>query len=350
MTCLGELSIRRRWWQCFCAAEPGSCLCDTLLGIAGRFSKLLQRKLCFVAADMSFARTREQLIELLGVTLAEEAIRQCAESHGRHMQGWQSTDQATCDTFATTEGELEFLVDAGKVNTRERGWRDLKIGCFQKRPLGPPATAADWAKRELPEATSRVAFAGIASAKRFRASWRGWAGQLGIRWTRELHALGDGARWIWRSLESQLGGCRQTLDVFHALEHLADAGRKLYGEETPEAKEFLERGRPLLLEKGWAGVTELMGHEITRSDTPARRQILEKMLGYFSQHVGRMNYAANLQEGRAIGSGPIEGWAKTLGLRLKARGARWRQTNADAMATAGCVRHTPQWAAYWSQN
>ena len=39
---------------------------------------------------------------------------------------------------------------------------------------------------------------------------------------------------------------------------------------------------------------------------------------------------------------------KTLGLRLKARGARWRKRNAVGMSALGCVRHSSQWSSYWA--
>ncbi|CAN5861714.1 hypothetical protein BH23PLA1_BH23PLA1_31230 [soil metagenome] len=39
------------------------------------------------------------------------------------------------------------------------------------------------------------------------------------------------------------GSCHQVLDIYHAAEHVADAGKGLYGEGTPEAAAWLERGR-----------------------------------------------------------------------------------------------------------
>ena len=80
-----------------------------------------------------------------------------------------------------------------------------------------------------------------------------------------------------------------------------------------------------------------------------RRKATEKLIGHFSKHTKRLNYAERLQAGRAIGSGQVEGKAKTLGLRLKARGARWKLRNVGPMASLVCVRHSPQqWAAYWA--
>jgi hypothetical protein len=44
----------------------------------------------------------------------------------------------------------------------------------------------------------------------------------------------------------------------------------------------------------------------------------------------------------------VEGQAKTLGLRLKRRGARWHKRNVKPMASLVCVRHSSQWETYWT--
>src|SRR6187399_2404666 len=86
-----------------------------------------------------------------------------------------------------------------------------------------------------------------------------------------------------------------------------------------------------VLADGWVGVCQYVGGELGREDTPARRAALDGLIGYMKNHVGRMAYRSRLAEGRSIGSGLIEGQVKTLGLRLKARGARWVERNAERM-------------------
>ena len=83
-------------------------------------------------------------------------------------------------------------------------------------------------------------------------------------------------------------------------------------------------------------------------ESERRRKATENLIGYFSKHVGRLNYAERLQSGRAIGSGKVEGQAKTLGLRLKARGARWKLSNVGPMASLVCVSNSSQREVYWS--
>jgi len=326
---------------------PGAYHADASLGIDGSLSPLLQEKACLLAADVSFGKTREHIKSLLGVAVSGETIRMSCERNAAKMARWQASETDSADTFAKAEGGWEFTVDAGKVNTRENGWRDLKIAVAQKRPAAEAATADAWRSRELPAAQARVMWAGIATSKRFHRNWKARLKRLGLRAMSGLHVLADGASWIWKSTEDQLGGSHQTLDIYHACEHIADAGKALHGEGTQAASAFFERGRSLLLSEGWTGICRVIGEEYAREDTPPRRAILEQLTRYFLSHMRRLEYAKNLAEGKAIGSGVVEGAAKTLGLRLKARGARWKVKNARAMAALVCVRNGQEWSNFW---
>lgn len=350
MSALGGIPIRRRYWQCRCGTTTGAYAADDVLGLDGRYSRTLQKHACRLGADTSFATTREHLRELLGVRVSAETLRAIVEGHGQAMQRFQPKDAVTAQTFRKAAGEVEFAVDAGKVNTREEGWKDLKIAVIQKRESGQPAKPSEWERQRLPAATVVLAFAMIATSKVFRRSWRSRLRHLGVVSCASVHALGDGASWIWKSVQRVLTGCVQTLDFFHACEHLSRAATGVFGEGTAAAKEAFERGRTLLVEKGWAGVcvwvSELLSVE-EESQRERRRPVTDRVVRYFCQHGGRLNYAERLASGRAIGSGTVEGQAKTLGLRLKRRGARWRKANVRPMASLVCVRHSSQWDAYW---
>jgi hypothetical protein len=278
-TCLGRVALRRRWWGSRCACSPGGYHADAALGLDGGLSPRLQRKACRLAADLSFATTREHLVELLGVSPAAETIRACCERQAGRIASWQGRETASAEAFRQAEGGWEFAVDAGKVNTREAGWRDLKIAVAQRRPTAKPAAPEEWESRELPSATARVMWADISAARRFRRSWHARLRRLGLPAMARLHVLGDGATWIWKAAGRALTGCRQTLDIYHACEHIAAAGKRLYGEGTAEAAAFHEHGRELLLNGGWAGVCRLIGEELERDDTPPRRAALDRLLG-----------------------------------------------------------------------
>ena len=348
--------MKRRYWQCRCGAA-GAYAADDMLGLEGRFSKTVQKHCCRLAADVSFAATSEHLREMLGVRLAPGTARALVEGHGRAMAAFQPRDEATARDFRQAKGDVEFAVDAGKVNTREAGWKDLKIAVISKREAAAPRTPAQWQQERLPAATMVIAFAMIATAQAFRRCWRGTLRRLGVTAFAALHALGDGASWIWKAVNRALTGCTQTLDIYHGSECLSRCAQAIFGEGTAAATMAFERGRQLLLHDGWHGVCAWVGELLPPPETveataevERRRPATDRLIGYFAKHANRLDYRERLASGRAIGSGAVEGQAKTLGLRLKARGARWKLANVRPMASLVCVRHSSQWDTYWSRN
>lgn len=352
MSAVGEVTLRRRYWSCCCGSD-GSYAADALLGVEGqRYTRTVQQHCCRLAADSSFASTSEHLHEMLGIDVCAETVRTTVERRGRQMARFQASDRVSELAFQQAAGEVEFTTDAGKVNTREEGWKDLKIAVIAKRQAGQPTAAADWKTQRLPAATVVLAFAMIATAKEFRQLWRPRLSRLGVKCMASVHVLADGAGWIWKAVRRSLTGCEQTLDFFHGCQHLGKCSQAIFGEGTSEAKAAYQRGRGLLASGGWGGVCQWVGELLGIADEgecERRRKATERLVGYFGKHVVRLDYAKRLQGGQAIGSGQVEGKAKTLGLRLKFRGARWKKANVPAMAALVCVRHSSQWQSFWAQ-
>jgi hypothetical protein len=348
---VGDVAFKRRYWKCVCG-EGGAYAADALLGVEGeRYTKTVQKHCCRLAADLSFALTSENMNEMLGVDLAPETVRTMVEGHGKEMAGFQATDTASEKAFQEAKGEVEFTIDAGKVNTREEGWKDLKIGVISKREAGEPTTVDNWKKQRLPMATIVLAFAMIAPVKEFRKNWKSRLVRLGVKCMASVHVLADGASWIWKAVNRVLTGCVQTLDFYHACQHLSKCAQRIHGEGTSEAKAAYKQGRSLLARQGWAGVCQWVAELLNVTDEKEqerRRKATDRLITYFSKHTNRLNYAERLGAGRAIGSGQVEGEAKTLGLRLKRRGARWNKVHVQPMASLVCVRHTSQWEPYWA--
>lgn len=351
VTAVGVLTVTRRYWQCPCGADGGYAA-DAVLGLDQRVSRVVQKHCCRLAADVSFAKAAEHLREMLGVRLAPETIRTVVAEHGRAMARFQPRDAVTARAFAGAKGGVEVAIDAGKVNTREHGWKDLKIAVVSKREAGEPAAPQRWHQEDrLPAPTAAVAWAMIAASKVFRKTWAPSLRRLGVTAFADVHALGDGAGWIWKSVDRVLPGCTQTLDIYHANERLSGCAQRVFGEGTAGATAAFERGRELLLRDGWSGVCAWVAELLTvenPEELTRRQKATEKLVGYFAKHTTRLNYRACLTRGRAIGSGAVEGQAKTLGLRLKARGARWCKKNVRPMASLVCVRNSMQWEPYWA--
>src|SRR5580698_8899203 len=136
--------------------------------------------------------------------------------HGRAMAAFQPKDEVSSAIFREAKGKVEVAVDAGKVNTREEGWKDLKMAVISKRESGEPATPDQWEEDRLPAPTVALSCAMIGKSKVFRRAWAPALRRLGVSCFADVYGLGDGGNWIWKSFDRALPGCIQTLDIYHA--------------------------------------------------------------------------------------------------------------------------------------
>jgi len=116
------------------------------------------------------------------------------------------------------------------------GWHEVTVG--RAAPLGP-ATRTDHrsGRTYLAWGTATIC-AGLEGAEEcwWRVAVTAWRAGLGQQ-TRRVVVRGDGAEWIWNRAAHVLGGpgvtVGEVLDIFHAYEHLWDAGRAVF--DTPDA-------------------------------------------------------------------------------------------------------------------
>lgn len=346
MTALGAVTLDRTYFTCR-TCGLGGYRADGHLGLEGFLSRQATRLICLLGGQHSFAASERLLAECCGWHISDERIRQSCYAESARINGFRTESLAVPKAFAEAAGDFEFQTDAAKVNTIG-GWRDMKIGIFARRERGKPATPADWDKRILPVPTARVAFAAIETIDDFAPRWSEWAVRLGIKDLTSITVLGDGAEWIWNAASRQFPDCHQVLDIYHAAEHIADAARRRFGEGTPEADSWLDRGRRLLLSDGWAGFCDHLGQTLELENGLEGRAALDELTSYFAVHTERLNYCHRLYTGQSIGSGMVEGAAKNLiGRRLKQTGARWDVDNVNRMAELCCLTYSDHWDLYW---
>jgi hypothetical protein len=128
----------------------------------------------------------------------------------------------------------------------------------------------------------------------------------------------------------------------------ADGAKALFGEGTDQAKKATDRGRQLLLEDGYGGVTNWIGELSAEMPTDADGAALGPVLNYFASHQGRLNYALRLRRGQSIGSGLVEGTIKQMiNLRMKQTGARWKLEHVGPFVELRALAAGPEWNSFW---
>jgi len=327
--------------------EQGDFGGDRLLGIDGYLTAGARRMVCLAGVRLAFAPAEQLLSELAGWQLDDETIRRHCHAEAARARATRDA-RATAEAFAAAPGDVEVQIDAGKVNTGE-GWRDVKVATFARRQRGEPARVADWDQRPLPVPAVRSVVAAIEEESTFGERCGGEAQRLALTDPGACTVLADGAEWIWNLAARQFPGAAGLLDVFHGVEHLAEAARRVFGEGTPAAHLQTEQARTHLLADGYACVTDWVG--TIRGQIPAGGDgaALGSVLNYFAHHQDRLSYALRLRRGQSIGSGLIEGSIKQLlNRRLKQTGARWKAAHVGPFVELGALANGPEWQAFWN--
>ncbi len=149
--------------------------------------------------------------------------------------------------------------------------------------------------------------------------------------TATLQAVADGAKENWRIVEeiARELGCdvEETLDYFHAVEHLSN-GLKADGATAEELATWR-----LVLRDDPDGVERVI-EELAVRVSESGRVGVEGELGYFVRQAHRTEYAAVAAANRPIGSGVQEAACKTLvAERMKRSGMSWRRPGGQAILT-----------------
>jgi hypothetical protein len=299
-------------------------------------------------ASWSFDGSAKFLKELCGLSVSDNTVREVCQQESKAMANWQRNALEAHAPFRQASGDIEFSTDGTSVNTWE-GWREMRLGIFSKRHRGPSATPADWDDRKLPSPHVRVAFAAIENSERFGSRWGQWVGRLGIQDVAKITVLADGAGWIWQQAAMHFPGAAGVLDIYHALEHVADVAKAVYGETTARCQRWIDSIRMALLSGGWPTVRQRLRAAWLRTKKRSHRKLLQSLSRYLGKHPWHLGYAQRLAEGRSIGSGQVEGACKhMIGRRLKQTGARWRVRRVNRMANLCALMYSDHWNAYWT--
>jgi hypothetical protein len=167
-----------------------------------------------------------------------------------------------------------------------------------------------------PPETSPVAFGATVQAE---------ARRRGMGRAKYVYLVMDGALWLWELAEDRFARAIKTLDFHHARDHLWALANSLHGEDTPEAKAWVQ---PLLrsLRKGRENqvvhqLEALLQNQSQR--TPESQDLIEREVKFFVKHRDHLHYQAMERAGAPRGSGAVESLGKQLQQRLRGCGQIW---------------------------
>lgn len=353
---MGEVEYKRAYY--WSKERGGYAPFDQKLGLdGGNLSPWLKEGVTLLGAGIPFAKAEKVFEEITAERVSHETIQEVSQKAGEEIEkeekekaqeAWEVFEGPSCaDVEYGREEEskggdgwkkyhqervgdpprrLFIQVDGGRLQTREEGWKEAKVALF--------FTEEDVAqiskdRRELIRKEYVATLEGIDQFEKLV-----WLG--GLRWgalsAGEVILIGDGSSWIWERIASLFVDCTQILDWAHAVEHLWDVGKILYGEGTSRTERWVKQKESLLWEGKVEDVIDSLEKLKRKQRNPQRRKALQDLIRYYTNNKDRMNYALYREKGLPVGSGGIESGIKNVvNLRMKGCGMRWNKERAEAM-------------------
>jgi hypothetical protein len=351
---VGAMSVARRYYACRSCGRTYTPWDDWAGVGAIRVTDHARRVIVTVATAWSFDRAAAKLAEVCAMKLSDDTIERVCQDEGERARKWLrggggGGGNELVEAFTKAAGEPEFYSDGLTVNTTG-GWREMRLNLLQKRRRAAPVTPARWKDRVLPEPTVRLASCAIADSRLTGAMWAQWSGRMGLDDSTDLSVLGDGAAWIWEQARLRLSPDAQwCVDVYHVSEHLHACAKAMFGEgpAAAAARSWAEDRLTELIELAGPRFLRRLDERIASCPDPGHAGAMAALRTYLAGNRDRMWYARRLAEGKAIGSGAIEGACKKIGARLKLNSARWRVRRAERFGALLCLEYTDQTAGYW---
>jgi hypothetical protein len=338
LTAAGELRLSRNYHYCK-PCRHGFCPRDLELGLPseGEVSSAMERRILDFGVNTSFEAAAERWSVHYPRAISSNLVRRVVDRVGRRAEAAHSELTLQCAALPTPEALPRMVVvgdDGSMLNTREQGWKEAKVAVvaasngFEQAQTSRELRDARYVAVLGGQGEFRNALAAALAAAR--------ADEVGrVVW------LGDGAREIWTLASELCPFAVQVLDFMHAVQHGAECGRVLLGDDPAASSLWLTRLRQLLDSSSpEAAIRELMDC-LPLTSTEEEVAALDGVIGYYRSNEARMRYAEFRERGLPIGSGIVESAHKhVLQSRMKQAGQRWSLKRARRMARLRAVYRT----------
>lgn len=190
--------------------------------------------------------------------------------------------------------------------------------------------------------------------------------RLGLHRAETLLVIADGAHWIWNGIKEHFSSLEvkfvEILDYWHAVEHLWELSRALFGQGTQLAAIWVSERKSELLQGKQVAFFVALEQAINlarRSKTEFRieragkkitlQDLAQEALTYFRNNESRIQYHEFLAKGYLIGSGAMEGACKHLVKeRVHRSGMRWLPDGCMSVLRNRALIKSGDWDAFWS--
>jgi hypothetical protein len=358
---VGSFPLDRAYYHCR-SCGTGTVPWDETLGLSRQtLTPGAREVVCIAGAVDSFGESADVVLKkLAGLRVSESTVERTSEAVGHDIGQrlaagatfgagalWPWHKDAEGKTCAYVSLDLTGLGMQGPGGAAAEG-RMAAVGMIYN-PV--PEDPTRWSRPRVTAPPFQARYvAGLGGQASLAEPMRKQAAQVGMDQAQRWIALSDAGAGVEDLLRVNFGRVEAViLDFYHVSEHLGGLARVLYPGDESARKEWLEPWCRRLKHEGGQVVLEAL-RSVPADGRESVRKVHGEIVGYFENHVHRMDYPTYQAKGWAIGSGPIESACKTvIGKRMKNGGMRWGEDGADEMChlRALFVSGEEQWNAYW---
>lgn len=350
---------------------------DRELGLVGGFSLGAASAVVRLCAQMAFAQARATMASFFGWAPSSRATLRIVDAVGAHARPFLEQMPAPND-----DGDVLFIqVDGGgapmitssehqrrrQAKKHRRGRHDRRDR--RKRHPKPRRTKGKKSKN------SKVAFVGVLYTlrrkedgtmegpvhKRTIATFEShralfvWLHREAVKrgyGAKRTIFIADGSEHIWALQQEFFPLAEPCIDWWHVVEKLWAAGTCLHAEGSTARREWVDQQRQRLRRGHVRAVLDTIATARraipkTGPGNKGRRERLEAIHRYLTEHRTRMAYHRLRQDDLDIASGAVEGAVRNLvRMRLDGPGMRWGRDRAEVLLHLRCVLLNGDWAAF----
>ncbi len=356
---------------------------DVELGLSSAgFSMGLHSLAARIATKVSYAQTVLILSLFLHWSPAQESIEGMVLGLGRHTAAWfesapapegdgevlvlqfdsKATPTATAGELAKRRGKRAKNPHLGSPRQRGRAARQ-RLGSKPRRQKGDKAkngkmativvlyTLRKSADGTLAGPLNKKVYASYAPKRhtvaiaRREADKRGFTPQSGKR----IQIVTDGDNDLDRYIGELFPEGEHTIDVYHVVEYLWEAGACLYPEGSIALQEWVDEQKAALYDGRVAEVLTALEQRREQLDSSrlSQRERLAKIRKYLAKRQTKMNYKRLREQDLEISSGAVEGAVNyVIARRFDSGGMRWIKERAEALLQLRCIEVNNDWEAF----
>lgn len=366
-------------------AKQGFHPLDVSLGLVSDRLSFNVLALCVrLATKMAFAEARETMLWFVPIAPSTEVIEQAVLGFGHHTKAW-------FEQVGAPEGDGEVLViqidskgaptateeelarrrrphKKGRSKSPRHRQRDRRSRYPSKprRKKGDKSKNAKMATMVVMYTLRRVGtrrlegplnvrmYASFAPKRHAFEMARRMAEKRGFGpdTSNLIQLLTDGDDDLARLGREFFPGAEHTVDYYHVLEYVYDAGHCLHPEGSPELRTWVDAQKVRLFnDRAQDIVAELRATlettPLTGPGNKGRREQLAKSATYIEKRLPNIRYGSLRRRDLEIGTGAVEGTIKrVIGRRCDHGGMRWIKERVEHLLQLRCIEVVGDWERF----